>query len=63
MMQATTTRPEHSVIVLSIPDATVRLLEHVADTRNMNIGEIAEILLQQAVVAAALQDRREGTAP
>lgn len=57
-MHIQSTRPAHAVIVLSIPDATAKLLEHVADTRGVHIGELAAILLQQAVVEAAADDRR-----
>ena len=58
-MHATAARPAHSVIVLSIPDATARLLEHVADTRGVHIGEMAAILLQLSVLEADAADRAE----
>lgn len=61
-MQIQSERPEHSVIALSIPTVTARMLEHVADTRGVHIGEMAAILLQLAVIEAAAADRAESRA-
>lgn len=58
-MQIQSERPEHSVIALSIPTVTARMLEHVADNRGLHIGEMAAILLQLAVIEAAAADRAE----
>ena len=58
-MQMTPTTPDHSVIAIAIPDATATLLEIVADNRGIYIGELAAILLQEAVINAARVDRRE----
>lgn len=58
-MQIQATDPNHSVIAIAVPDATARLLEHVADTRGVHIGEMAAILLQIAVIEAAAADRAD----
>lgn len=58
-MQIQSTNPNNAVIVIAIPDATARLLEHVADTRGVHIGEMAAILLQIAVIKAAAADRAD----
>lgn len=58
-MQAQSTRPEHSVLALSIPTVTARMLEHVADNRGLHIDEMAAILLQLAAIEAAAADRAE----
>ena len=49
-MHATATRPGQHIIVLAIPEATVELLQ---------LGEIAAILLQLAVIEAAAADRAD----
>lgn len=54
-----TTTPNRRVIVVSVPDATVQLLELIADARNIELGEMASILLQQAVLDTAAWDRRQ----
>lgn len=57
-MQIQSERPEHSVIALSIPTVTARMLEHVADTRGVHIGKMAAILLQLAVIREQVARRK-----
>lgn len=56
-MQIQSERPEHSVIALSIPTATAELLMTLADTLGLHVSECAATIFQQAVLAAAIQER------
>ena len=45
------------MIVLSIPAATAELLMTLADTLGLHVSECAATIFQQAVLAAAIQER------
>lgn len=56
-MRIAPTSPDRSVIVLQIPAATAELLMTLADTLGLHVSECAATIFQQAVLAAAIQER------